>query len=624
MSVDQDKKFKILLVSVIIIVGFEILDLFDIRLPEKIAPFFFGGAILIFGNGVLLKGAKALLKFNFKSINLLMVIAVAGAFYLGQYVEGAVVILVFLLGERLEDIGVSQSKSALEALVKSSPKTAILEEGTSVPVGNIQVGQIISVKPGEMMPLDGEVVGGETSVDEANITGEPLPKDKTVGDPVFAGTLNKQGFVKVKVTKKHEDSTFSKIIKITFEASANKSETQKFIERFSKVYTPSVVVIAVLLVAVPVLVFDAGFDKWLNQAITILVISCPCALVISTPVAVFAGIGKASEKGIVIKGGKFLELLGRVKAIGFDKTRTLTYGTPVVTDVLAYGIDDETLLSCLAGAEQFSEHPLAKAIVDAAKDKGYKIHPVEKFHSVVGKGAKAVCKVCEHKNIRVGNLDFIQETNKVSDKVIGDINRLQTEGKTAVVVVLGDEVRGVVGITDEIKPESADMTSELALLGVSSVMLTGDHKDTARYVAEHVGIKEYYAGLLPDEKADKVNLLKREYGEVAMVGDGVNDAPALALADVGIAMGAAGSDTAIEVAPVSLLNDRPSLIPFLIRLGRKMNRRIKINTVMAVSVKLLFLALALAGLSNLVMAIFADVGVMLIVIALSLRLRKFS
>ena len=622
----HDKKFVWLLAAVAAVIGLEVLSLLGIHIPMPYAPIVFGAFILGIGYDVVWNGVKSIFKLNFGSINLLMVIACIGAFYLGEYPEAAVVIVLYVLGERLEEIGIENSKSALDDLVSKSPKTAFVKtHNAEVPIDKVPVGSIILVKPHDMIPLDGTVLSGETVVDEAAITGEPIPKDKEKGDAVFAGTLNKSGVIEVRTTKLSADTTFSKIIQLTFEAGANKSESQKFIQRFAKVYTPTIMVLATLLVLVPVLLFKQDFNTWLQQAITLLVIACPCALVISTPVAVYAAIGNASAKGALVKGGKFIEAISEIKAICLDKTRTITYGNPIVSDVLPLnGTPHEELLACSAGAEVFSEHPLAQAIVDEAKREGYSIHEVEKFQSIVGKGAIAKCLVCEDETIYVGKLNFIREHQPVSDEAEQVVKQLSGEGKTSVVVSFGAGVAGVIGLTDEVKPDSAKAIEELKALGIQPIMLTGDSEVSAKAVGEKVGVTEIHGSLLPEDKAAQITALQAKYGAVAMVGDGVNDAPALAKANVSIAMGAAGSDTAIETANIALMNDRLSLIPFLIRLSRKTVSTIKFNTIAAIAVKLIFITLAFFGYSHLVFAIAADVGVTLVVILISLRLMSFE
>ncbi|MDR3061451.1 MAG: cation-translocating P-type ATPase [Dysgonamonadaceae bacterium] len=622
----SDKKFIFLLVVVVLVVTLEILAVTGIEIPLPYSPFIYGTFTLIIGYRVLWNGIKSLFILDFASINLLMLIAVIAAFYLNEYSETAVVIVLYVLGEKLEDIGIENSMSALDNLVKNSPKTAVLKEtGEPIPIEKIAVGTIIQVKPHDMIPLDGIVESGSTSIDESSITGEPIPKVKTIGNSVFAGTLNKNGFVEIKTTKSANDTTFAQIIELTYKAQENKSETQKFIQKFARIYTPIVIVLSVLLFTVPVFILGQDANQWLNQAISILVIACPCALVISTPIAIYAAMGNASTKGILIKGGKYLEALSGIKAIGFDKTRTITYGNPVVSDVIPMnGTDMEELLACGAGTEIFSEHPLAQAIVEYARSQGYEPHVIKHFESIVGKGAKATCMVCDKKTVLVGKLHFIEQYHPVTQKVEETLEQLSNEGKTSVIVSCNNEVKGIIALTDEIKPDSFNTIEQIKNLNIKPVILTGDNKKAGTYVASQVGIDTVFGELLPQDKSNVIQNLLNQYQSVAMVGDGVNDAPALAKATVGIAMGAAGSDTAIEVANVALMNDKLSLLPFLIRLSRNTVSTIRKNTIGAIFIKILFIILAFLGYSNLVIAIAADVGVMLLVVLISLKLISFK
>ncbi|MBS1580828.1 MAG: cation-translocating P-type ATPase [Bacteroidetes bacterium] len=622
----RDRKFLFLLTAVLIVVTMEVLSLLGYHLPMPWAPIVFGAFILAVGWQVLWKGLQALVKLRFSSINLLMVIAVIGAFYLGEYPEAAVVITLYALGEKLEDIGIERSKSALDRLVSSMPKTVVLKDGgADMPIDQVPVGSLIVVKPGDMVPLDGVVVSGQSAVDEATITGEPLPKDKRADDTVYGGTLNKHGVLEVRTTKAYKDTTLTRIVQLTFQAQANRSDTQKFIEQFARIYTPSILIIAVALVVVPVLLLGRPLDIWLQQAITILVIACPCALVISTPVAIYSAIGNAGAHGAVVKGGKYLEALASLKVIGLDKTRTLTSGRPVVSDVVPFGeVSEEELLACAAGAEAFSEHPLAQAIVEKSKERGYTPHQVKGFSSAMGKGIQAECMVCDHDDILIGKLAFITAHRKAQAEAVRTVEELEKEGKTAVVVSFSDQVAGVLGLTDAIKPESVVSIADMKAADLVPVMLTGDNQLAANNVSQAVGIKRAYGGLLPEDKAALIADLQRSMGPTAHVGDGVNDAPALATATVGIAMGALGSDTAIETAHVALMNDDLRTIPYLVRLARTTLRRIRINTTLAVLVKFTFLVLALFGRSHLVLAIAADVGVTLIVILTSLQLLRWG
>ena len=622
----HDRRFLLLLGSVVAVILLEILSLLGIHFPSPYEPFIFLVFVLGTGFPVIRNGFKALIRLDFSSISLLMLIAVAGAFYLGQYPEAAVVIVLYVLGERLEEIGIDNSRSALEQLVNQSPKAAFVKkENNFITIDKIPVGTIIQVKPHNMIPLDGVIESGESAIDEATITGEPIPKTKSTGDEVFSGTMNRNGFIEIRTTKLAADTTFSKILQLTFQSHAIKSNTQKFIQRFAKIYTPTIVVLALLVLGIPTLIGNGEFNHWLQQAITLLVIACPCALVISTPVAIYAAIGNASAKGILIKGGLYLEAMSTIKVICLDKTRTITYGTPVVSDVISIGgTDREEILACASGAEIFSEHPLAQAIVNATRKEGYEIHRAEKFESIIGKGATAKCLVCEDETILVGKLDFIHEHEPYSEEAAQIVQRLSQQGKTSVVVSFGNGVAGVIGLMDEIKPGSKEVIDEIAGLNVLPVMLTGDDVASANFVAQQVNIREVHGALMPDEKLAKLIELKSAYKEVAMVGDGINDAPALAGATVGIAMGAVGSDVAIETANIALMNDRLALIPYLIRLSRRTLSTIRFNIFLAIFVKLVFIGLAFAGYSNLVLAIAADVGITLVVIMISLQLMNYK
>ena len=624
----KDRKFLWLISSVALVVCFEILALLGWKLPPRIALPFFGAVILTVGWKVIRSGLIALSKLNFKSINLLMLIAVVGAFYLGHYEEGAVVIVLFALGERLEEYGIDTSKSSLQSLIDRSPKSAVIKrngETIESELSKIEVGDVLVIKPSEMIAMDAEVVKGSSSIDESTITGEPIPQDKHTGDRIFAGTMNLQGYLEARVTKLAEDSTLAKIIDTTFKATRTKAKTQKFIETFSGYYTPTIILIAILIVAVPTLFLGKPFEPWFLEALTLLVIACPCALVISTPISIYSAVGNASKWGVLVKGGKYIEALGQIKALAMDKTRTLTHGTPRVTDVIPFGNSTrEHLLACVGGIETYSEHPFARAITNAARAENLDLHEAENFQSVWGKGVRADCVVCYDTHHCVGKLPFITEEHVVQDEIVEAVERLQRDGKTSIVASSHSEVEGIIALSDEIKDESALTLEALKKLNIVPIMLTGDNQAPAEKIARQLGIKRVKAEMLPEDKAESISDLLREYGAVGMVGDGVNDAPALATSTVGISMGAAGSDTAIEASDVAILNDRLEVIPFLIALGRKTISTIRFNTALAVAVKFLFVLLAVLGMSHLALAIMADVGVTIVVILISLRLLNFE
>ena len=626
MELLKQPKIRQLALALSVVIPLEILSFFSIHLPAIIEYPLFLGLIYTFGKDVIWGGIQSLLRLRFSNINLLMTVATIGAVYLGELEEAVIIIVLFAVSEALEEFGINKSQHALEALVAKTPKTAqVLGEKARRPVEEISLDEIVVVKPGDYIPLDGLVVKGESLVDESSITGEPLPKTKFIGELVFAGTLNNQGYLEIKVTKTSKDTTLAKIAELTFQAAERKSQITKFIEKFAQIYTPTVFVISLLLTIIPVVLLGQPFQHWFIQSLTILLIACPCALVISTPISVFSAIGNASKRGVVIKGGQFLEEIGKVRAIAFDKTRTLTMGEPQVVDIVPLnGYSKSELLACVAGAEAFSEHPIAKSIVDSAQTYSKSQHEYQNFKAQMGKGISGDCLVCVDKHHCIGSLQFVMEDHPVNQKVIDLVGKFETEGKTAIVVSDNKKVKGVLSIVDALRPESQATISQLHSLGVKTAMLTGDNDSAAQAVAHELGIDTVYARLLPEQKVDRLQELKQKHQSVAMVGDGVNDAPSLTTASVGIAMGAVGSEVAIENADIALMNNNLRLIPFLISLGKRTTQTIQLNTTAAVGVKLFFLILALVGKSNLALAVFADVGVTLLVVVHSLRLFNFE
>lgn len=619
----KEPKFVRLLLGLAAVVPFEFLSLSGKHLSYQIEVVAFLLVAILFGREIITKGIRSLLRLQFSDINLLMTIAIAGAFYLGQLEEAAIIIILFSLGEVLEDFGIEQSKSALEGLVRSSPKTALLKDGNAVvPIESVPAGVIVIIHNGDTIPFDGTIASGSSLVDEAAITGEPLPRTKIEGDKVFAGSVVHQGYLEVRVDKPAKDSTLQKILELTFAAAGQKSKSQVFIQKFASIYTPLVIAASIGTVVVPVLFLGKPFDPWLTQALTLLIISCPCALVISTPVSVFSAVGNASKRGTVVKGGRFLEELGRVRAVAFDKTRTLTNGEPSITDVIVYkGLSEMAVLGHLGGLEAQSEHPISKAITQYAREKGLTLHEHRDFKATLGKGVEGVCLVCTDSHSCAGTLQYIQgEHGAVDPSIVAQAEKLEQEGKTVIFVSDGTMIEGIVALTDAVKTEARDAITMLKEINVVPVMLTGDALAPAKFVANQLGISEVSAALLPQDKARKIEELKKTYGTVAMTGDGVNDAPALALSSVGIAMGAAGSDVAVENADIAVMNDNIKAIPSLIVLGRRMNGIIRFNTGTAIAVKFVFLGLAILGSSTLIGAIVADVGVSIFVIVNSLRL----
>ncbi len=628
---DKIKHNKIwwLVIALIFIIPLEILSLFSIELNFWFRLSFFIGIIFIFGRNIFFSGIKSLLKINFSDINLLMTIAIVGAIFLEKYEEAAIIVVLFGLGEALEEYGIKRSRLALESLLKNSPKTAELKLGNKkIAIEEIKVGDIIIARPGDKIGLDGEIIFGDSLVDESMITGEPLPKSKVVGDSVYSGSVNEGGYLEIKVIKEAKNSTINKIVQLTAEAIKKKADSQKFIEKFARYYTPTVTLMALALFIVPVLFFDGSLQFWLVQSLTILLISCPCALVISTPISVFSALGNASQKGILVKGGKVIEDISQITEIGFDKTKTLTLGKPEVTDVIPFnGFTREEVLSCSAGLGEFSEHPLSQSIAEEARNEGIGAHDFKNFKSLQGRGVVGDCLVCTEVKHCLGKIDLLgnhENRDTIEETMLKEKDRLEKEGKT--VIFLGNEkkVKGLIALSDKIKKESKEAISKLQELNIGVYMVTGDNRGSAEYVAKALAMSEVYSEKLPEDKSDLVNKKMKQNINVAVVGDGVNDAPSLASASVGIAMGSLGSDIAIESADVALMNDNLILIPYLIRLSRKTVNIIKFNTYFALGTKFIFLILAVLGMSNLSLAIFADVGVTILVVLNSLRLYRYS
>ena len=555
------------------------------------------------------------------SISLLVTIAALGALYLGQFAEAAAVMFFFALAEAFEEFGEARSQKAVAALLEKSPKIARMQDGREVPVEEVKEGEIFKVRPGDMVPLDGVVIDGESSIDEATITGESVPKEKYKGETVYAGTMNQSGYLEVKVTKIAADSTLQKIVTLIEEAQRSRPEVQEFLDKFAGYYIPSAIGLAILVAIIPPVFFGEPFSDWFTRALILLVLACPDALVVSAPVAVAAAIGGASKRGVLIKGGRFLEVLSKTRAIAFDKTKTLTVGTPVVAEVvLLHGATEEDVIGDAAGIEKFSSHPLAKAIEDYAKQKGIMPHKMDKFKNVAGRGGNANCLVCDSKEHAIGNLQHIGASADTCDHVLPEVERLEGMGMTAVLVSEDKKVIGIIGITDELRRDSKGVIDALKKLKVTPVMLTGDNQRAANYIAEKVGISEAYGALLPEQKSELIIKLQSRYGRVAMVGDGVNDAPSLARADVGIAMGGGGSDVAIETADVTLMNDAIGTIPYLLGVGQQTFRVVRQNVYGSLIVKGIILVLGIAGVIGLSVAVAVDAIMAILVVLNGLRL----
>jgi Cd2+/Zn2+-exporting ATPase len=577
--------------------------------------------IAIFTGGVetLKKGWIALKTFTL-NINLLMSVAVIGAVAIGQWPEAAVVIWLFGIAEMIEVLSLDRARNAIRALMANAPETAFVQQAdgawSEVPADQVEIGLIVRVRPGERIALDGIVVSGQSGVNQAPITGESIPVEKTVGATLFAGSLNERGVLEFRVTAATGETTLDRIAKSIQAAQGQRAPTQRFVDRFARVYTPVVFVLAVLVAIVPPLAFGMPWYDWIYKALVLLVIACPCALVISTPVTIVSGLTAAARRGILIKGGTYLEQGRELKTVALDKTGTITHGKPVLTDVVALAsMSKEEALRIAASLDTLSDHPVATAIVG-----GYKgsVAAVDKFEALHGRGVKGTL---EGVTYFVGNHRLMEELKVCSSQLEEALDRLEMEAKTAIVLSTDKETLAIFAVADTIRDTSKVAIAELKSLGIETIMLTGDNDKTAKAVAAQVGIADARGNMMPDDKLAAIETFL-ERGLVGMVGDGVNDAPALARSSIGFAMGAAGTDTTIETADVALMQDDLRKLPEFIRLSKKTSQVLWQNIVFALGIKAVFFVLTLTGQGTLWMAVFADAGASLIVVANGLRLLR--
>jgi Cd2+/Zn2+-exporting ATPase len=560
-------------------------------------------------------------------IHVLMMVAVAGAIALGEWAEGASVVFLFALAQVLEARAMERARGAIRALMDLAPAEALVRRAGSeviVPVDEIAVGDLVIVRPGEKIPLDGLVDAGQSHVNQAPITGESLPVLKEPGDEVFGGAINGRGALEVTVTRLRGDSTLARIIHLVERAQAQRAPSQTFVDRFARVYTPIVLALACAIALLPPLVLGgagADWSTWIYRSLVLLVISCPCALVISTPVSIVSALAAAARKGVLIKGGARLERLAAVRCIAFDKTGTLTRGRLRVTDVVPLnGAAPVEALALAASLELRSEHPIAQAIVARAVADEVPLTRADRVQALPGLGAEGQVAA---RTVVVGSHRLVDERGWAGTTVDRATQALAALGKSTVVVAADGAAIGVIGVTDEIRANARDTVAMLSQNGIEHVvLLTGDHELAARALADNVGISDYRAALLPEHKLAAVEELRSRFGALAMVGDGINDAPALAAADVGIAMGVAGTDAALETADVALMADELAKIPYALRLSRATVRNIRVNVGFSLVLKATFLALALTGNATLWMAVVADMGASLVVIGNALRLLR--
>ena len=590
-------------------------------LPKDITIALYAVSALIGGFWTLRRGISSI-KMRTFDMNVMMTVAVTGAAVIGQWSEGASVAFLYSVSNLLESYTMEKTRKSIRSLMDLAPKEAtVRRDGVEmrVPVNEIRVGEAVIIKPGEKIAVDGTVLTGISAVDQSPITGESIPVDKVTGDAVYAGTINQQGAIEVQVTKAVADTTLSKIIHLVEEAQSQRAPSQTFVDRFASYYTPAVLALVAGMAVVPPLLFSQPWEPWIYRALALVIVACPCALVISTPVAIISAIGNAAKHGVLIKGGAYLEQAGGLKVIAFDKTGTLTRGRLEVTDMIpAPGVSIGTLLETAAAIEMRSEHPLAQAILRKAKAENLNATVPDSFEALLGKGAKAVVSGSLY---YIGNEGLFEELGTPVGDLQDSLQPLQRQGKTVMLVGNDTSILGAIAVADEVRPESAGAITALHVAGIEKiVMLSGDNSETARSIAGRLGIEEVRAELLPEDKVGEVKKLLTKYGRVAMVGDGINDAPALATATVGIAMGTAGTDTALETADIALMSDDLSKLSYTINLSRKALGIIKQNIAFSIIVKVVAVSLIFPGWLPLWLAVLSDMGASVLVTLNGLRL----
>ena len=584
-------------------------------------------------------GAISLFKEHDLNMNVLMSIASIGAVAIGEAHEALIMVILFTLSEALEGYTNDHARAILTEFADLAPHEALLVAGDGeklVPIETLQVGDRILVRAGERFPMDGLVARGNSEVNQAPITGESRLVPKGVGDEVLSGSVNGQGVLEVQVSRLAADNTIQRIIALVTDAQENKARQEKFIDRFARVYTPIVMAISVLVAVIPTLVFKQSFWNtpetygWFHRALSVLMVGCPCALIISTPITMVSGLTRAARAGVIFKGGIFLESLSDSKVMAFDKTGTLTLGKPTVTKVEATyctGNDHcepcNDLVAIASSLEAHSTHPLGAAVLQEAVARGvHNRYPAaEGLQVLEGRGQQGVLN---GKLATVGSLPLFLAEHETPEKIVEEVEEAEERGQTTMLICDGERVVGYLAVQDEPRPETREVIAELKAEGIRTLMLTGDNSGVADSIAEKVGIDNVFAGLLPAEKLNKLIELKKEFGQVVMVGDGINDSPALAQADIGVAMGGAGNAQVLETADVVLMNDDLSRLPFAVRLSRRVNRLIRQNVVISLAVKVTVAVAAMAGLTPLWVAIFADIGISLIVTLNGLRALRFE
>lgn len=610
-----------LIAAVLIILAF-VSQLTMMGEPRFLTASLFIAAIIIGGYALFIEGIKDLIKFDF-SMATLMTIAIIGAALIGDFAEGAIVVILFAISEMLERYAADRARQSISSLVKVAPKVATIRRNDleqTIAVQDIQINDVMLIKPGQKIAMDGIVIKGESTVNQAAITGEALPVDKQLSDEVFAGTLNEAGYLEVQVTKRAADTTLAKIIQLVEAAQGERAPAQAFVDKFAKIYTPFIILLATLIVILPPLFFGGDWQRWFYQGLSVLVVGCPCSLVISTPVSIVSAIGNAARHGVLVKGGIYLEEMGKLQAIAFDKTGTLTEGKPTVTDFVV--LDDQfeatDLLQKISALEIYSQHPLASAIVALSQKRGIDATPIsiENFKSLTGRGVQGDIYGITY---LIGSPTLFVSDSKI-DTIKQDFHR---KSKTVIYFGTSDQVLAVIGLQDAVRQTSRQTIQALQTLGVKeTVMLTGDNQATADQIGREVGVSAVKANLMPADKLKEIQALQATFGRVAMIGDGVNDAPALAMANVGIAMGVAGTDTALETADITLMGDDLARLPFIVRLSRSTLRTIKQNITFSLALKVIALLLVIPGWLTLWIAILADMGATILVTLNGIRLMR--
>lgn len=578
---------------------------------------------MIPGRAIFVNGFQAIRKFRL-DMDFLMSSAAIGAAALGEWTEAGVIVLLYTVSELLQALSVERSRREIQSLMTLAPRIALLVAGDQIietAVDSLKRGDRVLVKPGASIPVDGIICAGTTAVDQSSLTGESMPVEKSVGDKALAGTVNGNGAIEIITERVSGETTLDRMIELVARAQETRTPMQTSIERFARFYTPAVFTIALGLAVVPPMAGFGEWNTWIYRSLTLLMIACPCALILATPVTLVSAMANAARNGVLIKGGRYLEVFSRIRTIAFDKTGTITVGSPVVKNVhLLDGVAPDEMIRLAASVEYHSEHPIARAVMLKAKEEGIAPVPPKGFTAVPGRGARAIV---DEREVFVGSHALFEERGMCDERIHKILSQVEDSASTAMLVGRKEGLIGLLGIADQVRPESIRIINELRKQGVNRVsLLTGDNHRTAGAIGDIIGADDVKAELLPEQKIDIIRSLKKDFGGVVMVGDGVNDAPALAAADVGVGIGGTGSDAALETADVVLMSGGVERLSWLHRLSTRSRRIIAVNIGLALSVKAVFLVLAITGNATLWMALFADTGVALLVIGNGLRLLR--